>query len=294
VVGVTTSDDIREFLTSRRARITPDQAGLPAYGRNRRVAGLRREEVAMLAGISVEYYTKLERGHGSGVSGSVFDGLARALQLDEAERAYLAALLHTSATPRPRRPRPARQGVRPTVQRLLDAMTGIPAYVRNGNFDILAANALGQALYAPLYDDPARPVNSARFLFLNPAAPDFFPEWEKVADDCVAYLRASAALDPYDERLQTLIGELSTRSEVFRSRWADHNVRFHRSGTKYLRHPLIGEVILDFEAFEIAADSGLRLNTYTAAPDSPSAQALGLLASWVATPAEPLTVRQPD
>lgn len=239
---VSTSDDIREFLTSRRARITPDNAGLPAYGRNRRVPGLRREEVAMLAGISVEYYTKLERGNATGVSESVFEGLARALQLDDAERTYLAALLQTSGSPRPRRPRPAKQRIRPAVQRLLDSMAGVPAYVRNGRFDILAANALGEALYAPLYEDPARPVNSAR-------------------------------------------------SEVFRTRWADHDVRFHRSGTKRFRHPLIGDVTLDFEAFEISADPGLRLNTYTAAPDSPSAEALGLLASWVNTPVERTAVR---
>jgi transcriptional regulator with XRE-family HTH domain len=175
---VDTRNEIREFLTSRRARITPEQAGLPVYGRNRRVSGLRREEVALLAGISVEYYTRLERGNATGVSESVLESLARALQLDEAERAHLFHLVRTANTAAPARRRPAQERVRPSVQRILDAMTDTPAFVRNARLDILAANRLGQAFYSELFTDPARPVNSARFVFLNPRATEFFVDWD--------------------------------------------------------------------------------------------------------------------
>ena len=229
--------DIREFLTSRRAKITPDDAGLPVYGTNRRVTGLRREEVAMLAGISVEYYTRLERGNANGVSEDVLEGVARALQLDEAERAHLFDLVRTVSTTRPPRRRPSQERVRTTVQQILDSMTGIAAYVRNGRLDILAANQLGRALYADVLDGPVQPPNTARFLFLDPRAPDFFVDWDAVAHDAVAILRAEAGRDPHDRRLSDLIGELATRSEEFRVRWAAHNVKFHRSGTKRLHHP---------------------------------------------------------
>ena len=276
--GVNPKDDLREFLTSRRARLTPDQAGLPVYGANRRVTGLRREEVALLAGISVEYYTKLERGSGGGVSEGVLEGIAHALQLDEAERDHLMRLVRTISTRRSERRKPTRTRVRPTVQRILDAMP-MPAYLRNGRMDILAANDLGRALYSPLYEQSATP-NSARFLFLDPAAQEFFVNWEKTSDDCVAFLRAEAGRDPYDKQLSDLVGELSTRSERFRQRWAAHDVRYHRTGIKQLHHPLVGELTLDYEAFELPGEEGQRLNVYTAAPDSPAAEALDLLASW--------------
>lgn len=280
-----TRNDIREFLTSRRGRITPKQAGLPAYGTRRRVTGLRREEVAMLAGISVEYYTRLERGSANGVSEDVLDGIARALQLDEAERAHLFDLVRVAGTARPAGRRPSQERVRPTVQRILDAMTDLPAYVRNGRLDILAANQLGEALYSEVFIDPTRPANMARFTFLSPRATQFFKSWESVADDAVAILRAEAGRDPYDRRLSDLIGELSTRSEEFRVRWAAHNVKFHRTGTKELHHPLVGDLTLAYEAFELPAD-GQRINVYTAEPASPSHEALNLLASWASTPAE--------
>ncbi len=273
-------DDIRDFLTTRRARITPEQSGLPAYGANRRVTGLRREEVAVLAGISVEYYTRLERGNVGGVSESVLDGVAHALQLDEAERDHLFRLVRVAATRRPTRRAPSRRRVRPTIQRMLDLMP-MPAYLRNGRFDILAANDLGRALYSPLYEESDTP-NSARFVFLSPAAPEFFLDFDKIQDDAVAFLRAEAGRDPYDKELQDLIGELSTRSERFRQRWAAHEVRYHRTGTKRLHHPLVGDLALDFEAFELPGDEGQRLNVYTAPPDSPTAAALDLLASWTA------------
>lgn len=275
---------IREFLSTRRARITPEQAGLPVYGGDRRrVPGLRRSEVASLAGISPEYMTKLERGNATGVSDSVIDGLAHALQLDEAERAHLLDLLRTAGSTRPPRRRPARQRVRPTVQRILDSMTLTPAFVLNGRLDILAANDLGVALYSPIYADPARPANNARFVFLDPNATEFFRDWDKAANDTVALLRAEAGRDPYDRDLSDLIGQLSTRSDEFRHRWAAHNVRIHTSGVKLLHHPVVGDLDLPFESFPLPADPGQSLLTYTADPGSPTQDALNLLASWAAT-----------
>lgn len=280
------SNDLREFLTTRRARITPEQAGLPVFGANRRVSGLRREEVALLAGISVEYYTRLERGSAGGVSDGVLDGLVHALQLDEAERDHLYRLARSAAKPAGRAARrtPAKKRVRPVIQRILDQMA-MPAYLRNGHFDVLAANDLGRALYSPLYDHaavhtPGRPPNSARFCFLDPVATDFFVDYDKAANDCVAFLRAAAGRDPYDKDLSDLVGELSTRSDDFRRRWAAHDVGYHRAGRKRLHHPLVGDLELDYEAFELGGDPGQRINVYTAPPDSASEQALNLLASW--------------
>jgi transcriptional regulator with XRE-family HTH domain len=276
-------NEIRDFLISRRARITPEQAGLPAYGANRRVAGLRREEVAMLAGVSVDYYIRMERGNARGVSDSVLENLARALHLDEAERAHLYDLVRAANTG-PRAPRrPARQQVRPAVQRLLDAMIMAPVYVRNGRMDVLAANRLGRALFAPLFGSPAKPTNMARFIFLDPAAADFYQEWDQLASDTVALLRAEAGRNPTDRALSDLIGELSTRSDVFRVRWAHHNVRQHRSGIKHFHHPVVGDISLAYESLELVADPGLVLNGYSAEPGTASEDALNLLASWAAT-----------
>jgi MmyB-like transcription regulator ligand binding domain/Helix-turn-helix domain len=279
-----TRSEIRDFLTTRRAKITPEQAGLPAYGGNRRVAGLRREEVALLAGMSVDYYTRLERGNARGASDSVLESLARALQLDEAERAHLFDLVQASnaanvGTPR----RPQRPQVRPAVQRILDSMTTTPAYVRNHRLDILAANPLGRALFAPVFDSPAQPPNPARFLFLDPRAPGFYLDWERQAQDTVAILRSEAGRSPHDKALSDLVGELATRSQPFRTWWAAHNVRFHRSGTKRFHHPVVGDLTLAFEALDLAADENLRISAYTAEPGTPSADALNVLASWAAT-----------
>ena len=278
------TNDIREFLVSRRARITPEQAGLPAYGANRRVKGLRREEVAMLAGISAEYYVRLERGNVRGVSEDVLEGIVRALQLDEAERAHLFHLVRAASASGPSRRRPAQERVRPVVQRILDSMVGAPAFVRNDRLDVLAANQLGEAFYAPLYDDPARPVNSARFVFLNPRATEFFRDWDTIANDAVGILRAEAGRDPHDRRLSDLIGELSTRSQEFRVRWAAHNVKLHRTGVKRFHHPVVGDLTLDFESLDLPGDPGQTLLVYSAEPASPSRQALDLLASWASTP----------
>jgi transcriptional regulator with XRE-family HTH domain len=288
-------NEMRDFLVSRRARITPEQAGLPAYGGNRRVTGLRREEVALLAGVSIDYYTRLERGRAHGASESVLEGIARALHLDEAERAHLFDLARATAVPAaPLAPRrPAAQQVRPSVRRILDSMTA-PAYVRNARLDILAANQLGAALFAPVLNSPARPANNARFLFLDPAAPEFYPDWERQAQDVVAMLRTEAGRSPADKALSNLIGELSTRSENFRTWWAAHNVRFHRTGVKRFRHPVVGEVTLTYEALDLAADNGLRISAYTAESGTPSDDALKVLASWAATLDQDVPAPTPD
>jgi transcriptional regulator with XRE-family HTH domain len=277
-------NEMRDFLVSRRARITPDQAGLPAYGGNRRVAGLRREEVALLAGVSIDYYVRLERGRAAGASESVLEGIARALQLDEAERAHLFDLARAVGPAAPQAPRrPAGQQVRPSVRRILDAMSAAPAYVRNARLDILAANRLGAALFAPVLNSPAQPANNARFLFLDPAAPEFYPDWERQAQDVVAILRTETGRNPHDKGMSNLVGELSTRSEHFRTWWAAHNVRFHRTGVKQFHHPEVGDLTLTFEALDLAADAGLRISVYTAEPGTPSDDALKLLATWAAT-----------
>jgi transcriptional regulator with XRE-family HTH domain len=278
-------NEMRDFLVSRRARITPEEAGLPVYGGNRRVAGLRREEVALLAGVSIDYYTRLERGRAAGVSDSVLEGIARALHLDEAERAHLFDLARASAaTAAPRAPRrPAAQQVRASVRRILDSMTTTPAYVRNARLDILAANRLGAALFAPVLTSPARPANNARFLFLDPAAREFYLDWERQAQDVVAMLRTETGQNPHDRALSNLIGELSTRSDHFRTWWAAHNVRFHRTGVKRFHHPEVGDLTLTYEALDLAADEGLRISAYSAEPGTPSDDALKLLSSWAAT-----------
>jgi transcriptional regulator with XRE-family HTH domain len=280
------TSELAQFLTTRRAKVTPEQAGLPSYGR-RQVPGLRREEVASLAGVSVEYYKRLERGNAAGVSDSVLEALAGALQLDDAERAHLFDLAR-AANPAPsRRPRrPAQQRVRPTVQRILDTI-GSPAVVRNARLDYVAANPLGRALYAPLFDSPEQPANAARFTFLDPAAQEFFVDWERAAKDLVASLRSEAGRNPYDRALSDLVGELSTRSESFRSWWATHNVRYHQAGVKRLRHPVVGELELSYEVMELTADSGLSIAVFSAEAGSRSEEALNLLGSWAATP-EPL------
>jgi transcriptional regulator with XRE-family HTH domain len=285
--------EIRDFLTTRRARITPDQAGLPAYGTSRRVPGLRREEAAMLAGVSVDYYTRLERGNLSGVSESVLESLARAFQLDDAEREHLYDLARQANTgPRARAVRRrTTPSLRPGVQHLMDAMTGAPAYVRNGRLDILGANHLARAVFAPIFQEPTGRPNLGRFIFLDPAARDFYRDWEQLAEDVVALLRSEAGRNPYDRDLTDLIGELSTRSDPFRTWWAAHDVRLHRSGTKRLRHPLVGALTLTYESMDLTADQGLRLNAYSAEPGSPDQDALNLIASWAATTDQPETSR---
>jgi transcriptional regulator with XRE-family HTH domain len=288
---MTTSDQrsqVREFLSTRRARLTPDEAGLPLYGGNRRVKGLRREEVAMLAGVSIDYYVRMERGNLSGASDSVLDALANALRLDEAERDHLFALARAAGPGRSRR-RAVPKTVRPVIQQVLDAMTDAPAWVRNGRHDIIAMNALARALYSPVLSSPAagptgrRPANTARFVYLDPAATEFFVDYDVIANDSASYLRLEAGRSPHDKDLIEMVGELSMRSELFRRRWASQDVKFHRSGKKRLRHPVVGVLDLNFESMELPSEPGLQLNVYTADPGTPTADGLKLLASWAAT-----------
>ncbi|MEU1144208.1 helix-turn-helix transcriptional regulator [Streptomyces sp. NPDC005863] len=276
--------EIREFLSSRRARITPERAGLPAYGRNRRVKGLRREEVALLAGVSVDYYVRLERGSLAGASDGVLEALASALQLDEAERDHLFHLARQSGAPGgPRRRKPA-VAVRSSLQQVLDAISDAPAWIADGRYDVLAMNQLARALYSPMLADPRRPANTARFVYLNPeVAGEFFVDRDRITGDVAAKLRMEAGRNPHDEGLIALVGELSTRSELFRQRWASRDVRLHRSGRKRLRHPVVGRLDLDVESLELPAEPGLHLIVYTAPAGTPTADNLALLASWAAT-----------
>jgi transcriptional regulator with XRE-family HTH domain len=275
--------DVSEFLASRRARLTPQDVGLPT-GASRRVPGLRREEVAVLAGVSIDYYTRLERGNLTGVSDAVLEAVARALQLDEAERAHLLDLArNANNASTPRRRRPSGPIVRPGMQRLLDAMTDAPTVVRNGRLDVIATNALGRALLSPAFTDESTPTNLARFTFINSNGRDFFVDWDDVANTTVAILRTEAGRDPSDRGLTDLIGELATRSDEFRVRWAAHDVRLHDHGTKRFRHPVVGDLALTFEELPLPADPGLTMTAYTAEPGSASRDALHLLASWAAT-----------
>jgi transcriptional regulator with XRE-family HTH domain len=274
------AEDIRQFLTTRRARLTPEQVGLPAFGR-RRVAGLRREEVATLAGVSVDYYNRLERGNLSGVSDSVLEAIAAALRLDDAEHAHLYDLAR-AANPSPRARRAPRARVSPSMQQVLAGMTEMPAIIRNGCLDILAANRLGRALYSPLYGDTTRTPNFARFTFLDPRAQGFFVDWEASANVLVSLLRTEAGRHPHDRALSNLVGELSTRSEEFRQLWAAHNVRRH-VGTKRFDHPAVGEFTLSYDDLHLADNAGLTMSAYTAEPGSAAQDALKLLATWAAT-----------
>lgn len=275
--------EVREFLMTRRARLTPEAAGIPA-GTGRRVAGLRRSEVAMLAGVSVEYYAKLERGTIAGASASVLDALSRALQLNDAEHSHLLDLARTAdgvpSSGRARRRAVKAGPPRASLQWALEAMTDAVAVVRDQRQDIVAFNDLARAFYAPLIGDGGRTPNLARFQFLDPASHEFYPDWELFAEMCVAVIRAEAGRDPHDKGIQDLVGELSTRSELFRTLWAAHDVRTHGTGTKRFNHPLVGELTLVFEELAITAEPGRVLLIYTAEPGSPSAERLRLLASW--------------
>ncbi|WNG85358.1 helix-turn-helix transcriptional regulator [Mycobacterium sp. ITM-2016-00317] len=273
--------EIREFLRSRRARIAPEKAGLPAYGRRRRVEGLRREEVALLAGVSVEYYVRIERGSLAGTSEGVLDALAMALQLDDAERDHLFHLARQPASPDGRRHRKPPVTVRPALQGMLDAITGAPAWIRNARHDVLAMNQLGRALYSPVLADPRRPANTARFVYLHPSeAESFFVDYEQVARNVAATLRMEVGRNPHDEVLVALVGELSTGSELFRQRWASQDVRLHGYGSKRVNHPVVGRLDLNFESMDLPTDPGLHLNVYTAPGGGRAADNLARLASW--------------
>ena len=291
--------EIKDFLTTRRAKVTPQMAGLPVVGGNRRVPGLRREEVAMLAGVSVDYYTRLERGRAAGASEEVLDALASALLLDDAERQHLFDLARAiSPTGRTRRrPRTGGAALRPAVQWLLDSMT-VPALVSDSLSTYVASNLMARALYSPMFLDPApqatgREVNMARFVFLDPRSRDFFPNWDSGAEDLVAMLRLAAGAGPTDPRLTALVGELSTRSREFSRLWARHDVRYVCRGEKVIRHPVVGELRLAYEPMPLTTAPGMRMTAYAVEPGSPSQDALQLLASWAATEPAPAAERGP-
>jgi transcriptional regulator with XRE-family HTH domain len=277
--------EVREFLSSRRARITPEQAGVEQFGGRRRVPGLRREEVARLAGVSIDYYTRLERGNLTGASDSVLEAIASALELDRAEHDHLYDLARAAnpAGVKARTKSPEPSPLPPAVQFMLDAITEAPAFVGNNRMDIVAANPLGFALYSEMYRGTARPANHSRFIFLDPRAYDFYPDWERAANVNVAILRRDAGRSPHDKHLAALIGELSMRSDEFRTRWAAHNVRRHYSGTKTFRHPVVGLLELTFQGMELEDAPGHTLTVYPPLPGSSTADALKLLASWAAT-----------
>jgi transcriptional regulator with XRE-family HTH domain len=278
--------EVRDFLTTRRAKITPERAGLPVYGQRRRVTGLRREEVAQLAGISTDYYTRLEKGGLGSASDGVLEAIARALQLDDAERTHLLDLARTTrggAQPARRRVQP--QQLRASLQDVLNAMSTAPAFVSNGRLDLVGTNALAHALYAQVLESRAQPVNFARFCFLDPAAHEFNPDWERTADTTVAMLRAEAGRDPHSRALTELVGELATRSDAFRVRWAAHDVHVHVTGSKHFHHPVVGELHMAFNTMPLPGDPGLTLTVYTAEPGTGTDERLALLASWAARPA---------
>ncbi|MFE9796761.1 helix-turn-helix transcriptional regulator [Streptomyces goshikiensis] len=278
--------ELRDFLRSRRARIRPDEVGLGLYAGRRRVPGLRREEVAQLAGVSVDYYVRLERGRTPNASVTVLEAVARALRLDHAERAHLFDLAKPGPGARRRRPTPV-QRVRPGLLRTLDALTATPAMILGHRLDVLAANPLAKALYTDFDVLPHRDRNLARFVFLDPTAHDLLADWETAARGTVAALRLYAGRHPHDPRLSELVGALSVHDEDFRQWWADHDVLEYTHGTKLYRHPLVGELTLEYESLTLPDDPDQALYLYTAEPDSPSEHALRLLASWSApTPSD--------
>ena len=271
--------DVRDFLTSRRGRLTPAKAGVTTDGTLRRVPGLRRREVAELAGVSIEYYTRLERGNLVGVSDAVLEAVARALRLDEAERAHLFDMARATQTP-VRRSKPPR--VSTEVQATLDAFTGGPAFVRNGRLDIVAANLLGRAVYSEMFEDPRTPPNLARFAFLDERSHRFYPEWDRAAYDMVAMLRTEAGRNPGDTGLTALVAELSMLSEEFRVRWAAHDVKQHYTGKKHFHHPVVGDLHLTYQALDLSDEQGLSLLVYTPQRGTGTTEALRLLAASAA------------
>ncbi|RSM91480.1 XRE family transcriptional regulator [Kibdelosporangium aridum] len=291
--------DIRDFLATRRAKITPEQVGLPTTGR-RRVPGLRREEVAVLAGVSTEWYTRLEKGHISGVSEDVLDAVAQALQLDEDERTYLFDLAKAARPDHRTPPRRKDAEVPPRVQWMLDSMTMSSAFVRNGRMDLVADNPLARALHAPMFRSETTSkhgrANIARYIFLDPSAQHFYVDWDAATVTTAALLRAEAGREPHDRALRELVGELSTLSSEFRTQWASHDVRIHHDGIKRLRHPEVGDLELTYQSLNLPLSNRAvhDLTIYTAEPGTASEDRLKVLASWTATQSRSTaTIRDP-
>lgn len=279
-----TRHEVQQFLTTLRARLTPEKAGVSVFGGERRVPGLRREEVAQLAGVSTAYYTRMERGDLSGVSESVLFALTRALQLDEAETTHLFDLARAATGPRraPRtKPEPR---LSPRMAQLLDNMGEVPAIAMNRLGTPVGSNAVGRALFPHLFPQAAAPLNHARYLFLDIRSQEFYPDWETSARQSVSALRLLAGQDPSDRALMGLVGELATRNEDFRTWWGGHTVRTHTTGTKRINHPVVGELTVGYDVLAVPATPGLRVTTYLPAPGSSSADALAMLRSWIADP----------
>jgi transcriptional regulator with XRE-family HTH domain len=277
--GVDVKNEIREFLVSRRANVTPAQVGMPDGDGERRVPGLRREEVAALAGVSIDYYTKLERGKITSASDSVLDSIAAALQLDDAERTHLFDLFRPFVSPT-RAVRPAPTALRKSLQRMLDSITA-PAVAYNARQDIVGANLLGRAMFVQLFESD-RP-NLARYIFLDPRSRDFFDDWELACSLTAAMLRYSVGRDPLGTELTALVGELSTLSPDFRSHWAAQDVHEHRHGRKVFHHPEVGDLDLHYDVLDVPGEPGVAITTYTAPADHPTSEKLALLASWAAS-----------
>lgn len=283
-----TSGGLSEFLVTRRAKLTPAQVGLPDFGGRRRVPGLRREEVALVAGMSAEYYKRLERGNAAGVSEAVIDGVSRALQLDDAEHAHLHDLIRAAnvgAHPQQRTRTLRTTQLSPGMRQTIDAMWTVPVFVQNGRLDAVATNRLGAALFSELLVHAQPPANAARFIFLDQRAQTFYREWEAQARQIVAVLRAEAGRSPYDKQLSALVGELSTRSDLFRRLWGAHDVREHGTGLKRVHHPVVGDLDLTFQAMDLAAEHGLQMIVFSAQPGTPTHERLQLLANIAETDA---------
>jgi transcriptional regulator with XRE-family HTH domain len=273
--------ELGEFLRSRRARLTPPDVGLPWRSGSRRVSGLRREEIALLAGVSVDYYTRLEQGRARNVSGQVLSAVADALRLDQIERQHLVDLVKPSAAPGPSGFRPPR--ARAAIRMMLDALDPVPAVVHGPRLEVVAINRMGKILIDDFDAMPAADRNMAKWMFLNPKAREVYPDWPEIAAQMVAILRAAAAPDAADPSLTNVVGELSTRSEEFARFWADYRVYKHTHGTKRFHHDAVGEMTINYESLIPAADPDLSLIVYTAATGSPSEEKLKLLSSWAVT-----------
>ncbi|MGX5358108.1 helix-turn-helix transcriptional regulator [Kocuria sp. KH4] len=281
--------DIRDFLATRRAKLRPEQVGLPA-GARRRVPGLRREEVAVLAGVSTEWYARLEKGHIRGVSEEVLEAVARALRLDEEERTYLFDLARAARPAARRRAGRKEVEVAAPIQWMLDSITMSAGFVRNGRLDVVATNALARAVHAPMFASATTVrgrANFARYHFLDPTSRDFFIDWGDGAAATVALLRTEAGREPHDRALRELVGELSTLSAEFRTLWASHDIRIRHDGTKRLQHPVVGALELTYQSLAVPAvpGAGTELSIYTAEPGTAHEEHLKLLTSWAATTA---------
>jgi transcriptional regulator with XRE-family HTH domain len=277
--------ELRDFLTSRRASLTPEEVGLPPSHAHRRVKGLRREEVAILAGVSVDYYVKLEQGRVGNISEQVLSSIETALRLDELERKHLRSPLNAESVYTPQ-PAPAMKA-RPAALAMISALDPVPAVIRGPHLEVLGLNHAAKALLDDFDAMPIRDRNLARWMFLNPRAKQVYPDWADIAAQLVAILRAAGADGVRNDRLAELVGELSMASPEFARFWADYRLFEHTHGTKRFFHEAVGEMQLNYEALPLPGDGGQMVVIYTADKGSPSEEKLALLSSWSATPIEP-------